>query len=324
MELEYLNNFRDKKILVIGDYCIDRFYYGSPNNQCPVSPEAPILRMLINQTKTNPGMTGNIALGINALEAKCYAVGIIGEDNASKDLIAMFKEKGINTDGMFLQKERITPEFSRIVARGKYPEQSLMRFDKENITRINEESTYNLIEFIGQLRNEIDAIIVADYDEVGNGVIGKELLYGIKRIRETRKNIIVIGDSRTDFEKFYGFTCIKPNLDEASRLGEIENASKIIEKLNLNALLITKDKDGMEIITKEGGRNRFPAYAQNVVDVTGAGDSVICAFTLGLSSGFDYFSSAQLSSYAAAISVSKPGVYAVTLNELKDFLENER
>ncbi len=312
----------NKKILVIGDYCLDVFLHGEADS---ISPEAPILRTLINKTKTNAGMTGNIAAGINALGAECYAVGIIGEDQASRNLINILREKQINTEGMILQRGRVTSEFSRLVVGGKkYPQQSLIRFDKENEEEVNKESIDKIINFIEKIKNKIDAIIVADYDEVGKGIIKRELLSKLKEIAK-QNNIILIGNSRKNFSNFEGFTCIIQNVYEAEqaygkKADSIEKMSKeLIKKLNLNAILVTKDKDGMELMTKEGIKNSFPAFAKKVVDVNGAGDSVVCAFTLALASGFDYSSSAKLASYAAAISISKLGVDVVTIKELKKY-----
>lgn len=325
---ESLNKFRDKKILVIGDYCIDKFCYGEPKG---ISPEAPILRIVGSKEsiKINPGMTGNIAAGVRALGAECYAIGIIGEDEASRNLIKIFNERGISTQGMISRNYRITPEFTRIVATGKYPEQQKIRFDIENTKKLDESATHQLIEYIDKCRG-IDAIIVADYNEFGEGIINQELLEKIKLIT-MREGIILIGDSRLGFSNFTNFTCIKPNIYEAEQIFHEktdsleELAQKIIQNLNLKSVLITKDKDGMYLFTSSGIKKDFPAYAKKVVDVTGAGDSVISAFTLALASGFSYENSAKLASYAAAIAVSKPGVDVVTLNELKQFvLENEK
>lgn len=321
MSLEILNNFNKKKILVIGDYCVDVFYNGEADS---VSPEAQVLRVLIDKIKINPGMTGNVAAGIAALGAKCYAAGVIGNDDSSKKLIDLFNEKGINTKGLILQSGRVTSEFSRVIVGGKkYPAQTAIRFDIENKEKVREDTIKRIIDFIKDISYEIDAIIIADYDEVGMGVITSELLDSIKKIAK-ENNIILIGDSRTGFHKFSDFTCIVPNIYEAKNLygKSVDDAGmpeEIIKMLNLDAILITKDKDGMEIISKEGIRESFPAYAKEVVDVTGAGDSVTCAFTLALSSGADYKTAAKLSSYAAAIAVAKPGVDVATIEELREF-----
>jgi rfaE bifunctional protein kinase chain/domain len=329
--MELLNSFKGKNILVVGDYCIDKFYYGEPKG---VSPEAPVVRNVGNKDtlKINPGMTGNIVANINALGANCYAVGIIGDedDDASRILLKIFNKRGINTQGLIPRTYRTTPEFIRIVSGGaRYPAQHSTRHDVENTNKINEPATQDMINFIHGLENKLDAIIVADYNEFGEGIITEDLLEEVRGVA-MRKGIPLMGDSRIGFNNFKNFTCIKPNLSEAKQIyvgtDSLEDIARgLTQRLCLKSILITKDKEGMYLFTASGIKKDFPAYAKKVVDVTGAGDSAISAFTLALSSGFSYEDSAQLASYAAAIAVSKPGVDVVTLDELKQFaLESEK
>lgn len=327
MDLNKLKSFNEKQILVIGDYCMDEFFEGEANS---VSPQAPILRVLVEEIKINPGMAGNIAAGISALGAKTYTAGIIGNDETSKKLISDLNSRGINTDGMVFQENRVTSKFSRVLVGGKkYPQQPAIRFDIENTEKVNEGSLQKIIEFIEQIKESLDAIIIAAYDEVGKGVIQKQLLDKITVITK-QNNILLIGDSRADFNKFNNFDCIVPNLEEAESLYgkeiiSIPQASKeLISKLQLNAILITKDREGMEITTKDNQTKQFPAFAKRVVDVDGGGDTVTCAFTLGLCSGLDYLEAAESASYAAAVAVSKPRLAAVTLDELEEVIQNER
>ncbi len=242
----------------------------------------------------------------------------------------MFNKRGINSEGMILQENRWTPRFVRVIAGGaKYPAQHGDRFDFENSNPIEDSTAKRIIDYIDRMKGNIDAIIAADYNEFGKGIINKSLLDKVKEIAKARK-IILIGDSRQGFENFYGFTCIKPNISEARQLCSVgahsidDLAWRIENRLNLSSILISMDKDGMYLLTKSGIKKELPSYAKKVVDVTGAGDSVISAFTLALVSGFGYEDSAQLAGYAAAISVSKPGVDVVFLNELKQFAENEK
>jgi len=334
MDITKLDQFKSRKILVIGDYCIDKFYYGEPR---AISPEAPIIRNVGNKNtvKINPGMAGNIVAGINALGAKCYAVGVVGEDDdASRILINFFNKNKINTEGLIPQKNRATPEFIRIVSGGaKYPSQQVIRHDVENTELMNDSISEQICNFIqDKLENEkgFDAIVVADYNEFGEGIIDENILNKLRKI-SNNAGIISVGDSRKNFHNFHNFTCIKPNIYEAmqlcgkNKISADELAGQIMQDLNLKTILLTKDKEGMYLMTNSGTKRDFPAYAKKVIDVTGAGDSVTSAFTLALASGFSCEDSAQLASYAAAISVSKPGVSTVSLEELKQFaLENER
>ncbi len=325
MNINLLNKLSEKNVLVIGDYCVDEFWYGENVGIAPAGIKSKVPRFLEREVKTNPGMTGNIAAGISALGAKCYAAGVIGNDEASKILISFFNERRIDYKGMIFQEDRITSRFLRnMILSDNNPPEFYSRWDRENHGKMNENSSKSLIKFIETIGPSFDAIVVADYNEHGEGIINPEILNGI---RETAKkeNIFLIGDSRKNFNQFEDFTCIKPNLKEAGQLyrGEIssleESAQEIIKALNLKSLLVTKDNKGMEIFTREGLRKSFPTYAENIVSVDGAGDTVTCAFTLGVISGLGYVDATKLASYAAAIAVSKPGVDVVTFEELKNF-----
>jgi rfaE bifunctional protein kinase chain/domain len=332
--IELLRNFEKKTVLVIGDYCVDEYLEGDVQS---IAPEAPVPRVRIGNKWVRMGAAGNVVLGIRALGARTFAAGIIGDDAISKELVKNLEEHVVHTEGLVFQKGRITPKFSRILAGGvHYPKQHVIRFDAENEEDVREESVKSLIEFIRNNSEEFDAIIVADYDEVDKGVIKRELLDAIVKVAD-EKGIILIGDSRKNLANFKGFTSVVPNIFEAElaygrMIGQNEddifNAGKeLIENLNLKSILITRDKDGMDLIEKEGDefkRVSIPILSKNVVDVTGAGDSVTCAFTLGLcSSGKDFVSSANLANHAASITIGKEGVVTVTKEELNEAIKNE-
>ena len=327
MEISSLDSFQEKNILVIGDYCIDEFIQGDLNPISPISPESPILRITVDEIRTNPGMAGNIAQGVRALGANCYVAGVFGNDVASDILLSSFTngKNRIEESGMVYQDRRITPKFTRVLAGGKaYSPQGVVRYDLENTFDVGEKTTRELIDRFSNFP-QLDAIIVADYDEVGKGVVNETLLDAI-RTKAKDENIFLIGDSRTNFKQFQRFTCIKPNRSEAEQLcdGYLENyAQTIINRMGLESLLVTKDSEGMDIFSATECNAHFPAYNDKPVCVDGVGDTVTCAFTLARISGMTYSYSAMISSYAAAVGVSKPGVDIVTLEELKEFILKE-
>jgi len=326
---EFLDNFDKKTVLVIGDYCIDEYLEGDVQT---IAPEAPIPRVRVGGKWIRVGAAGNVVLGIRALGARTFAAGIIGDDSISEELVKKLEEHAVYTNGLVFQKGRTTPKFSRILAGGvHYPKQHVIRFDFENKEEVNKESLKSLIEFVKKNADEFDAIIVADYDEVGKGVVKKELLDEIVKIANEKK-IILVGDSRKNLANFNGFTSIVPNIFEAeltygrmigSSEEDVLNAGKeLIERLNLKSILITRDKNGVDLIEKNGTdfkRTNIPILSKKAVDVTGAGDTITCAFTLGLcSSNRDYVNSALIANHAASITVLKEGVVTVTKEELKE------
>jgi D-glycero-beta-D-manno-heptose-7-phosphate kinase len=326
MSKEIINRFKDKKIAVVGDYCVDFFLEGEAFG---VSPEIAALRILIDKTVSNPGMTGNIAAGICALGASCIAFGVIGKDDSSKELTSMFNKVNVNTKGLIFQENRITPSFTRVMAGGKkYPSQTIVRYDKENEHTISKETTKKVLESLFNSIEELDAIIVADYDETGKGLIDEDFAYKIVSLAK-KKNLFVMGDSRIGFGKLKNFSCIKPNIHEANLLYQelfkkrYENkdnlANSIISTLKLDSLLLTQDKDGLDIYNNDKSFH-FPAYAKKIVDVTGVGDSVTVAFTLSIASKASFLEAAKIASCAAAIAVAKPGVSTVSFKELENFI----
>jgi len=319
-----IDKFSEKSVLVLGDFCLDEYLYG---NASSLAPEAPILRLVIEDKVITAGAAGNVAFGVKALGAKVYATGVIGQDENSNELINKMHENGIDTIGMIFQKGRVTSKYSRIAVGDKhFPKQKIVRFDTENKESVNEGTIQKIVDFVKSKSGKIDAIIVADYDEVGRGIVQPDLLKEIRNIAEDN-GIILIGDSRKNISDFRGFTSVVPNIFETElaygrKIGSIKDAAEsLIKNLELKSILITKDKEGMEVCTSDGEYAVIPSYATRIVDVCGAGDTVTCTFTLGLCSGLSFIDSARLASYAASISVAKEGTATVSKDELKDYIK---
>jgi|SRR3989344_2557432 len=325
--LKIMDDFGKKKVIVIGDFCLDEYIYTDMNM---ISAEAPVPRVIINSKKYIPGAAGNVACGVKALGANVYAVGIIGNDDNGKKLVDEFKKRNVNIDGLKLFPNRNTVTYSRIVSGGgKVPKQHVLRFDAINKEKVNEEMTQDMLNFVKINISEIDAIILADYDEAGGtGIVTDKLITDLSKICKENKKVLV-GDSRENFHKYVNFTIVKPNEIEASKasginiLSEIDflNAgNKLLKNLNVDSVFLTAGEKGIFVFEKNKDMKNVPTCAKKIVDVCGAGDTVTCVSLLSKLSGASYEEAAQIASYAAAVTVSKEGTVSVTKEEIKGML----
>ncbi len=328
--LKIMDDFGKKKIIVIGDFCLDEYIY---TDMSMISAEAPVPRVIINSKKYIPGAAGNVACGAKALGANVYAVGIIGNDDNGKKLVDEFKKRGILIEGLKLFPNRTTVTYSRIVAGGgKVPKQHVLRFDAINKEKVNDEMTQDMLNFVKSHISEVDAIILADYDEAGGtGIVTDQLILGLSSLAKSH-NKVLVGDSRVNFHKFVDFTIIKPNEVEASKASGInilsENdflnaGNKLMKNLNVDSVFLTAGEKGIFVFDKNREVKNVPTCAKKIVDVCGAGDTVTCVSLLSKLCGATYEEAAQLASYAAAVTVSKEGTVSVTKEEIKEMMLNE-
>jgi D-beta-D-heptose 7-phosphate kinase / D-beta-D-heptose 1-phosphate adenosyltransferase len=321
---EIMKQFSTKKILVVGDFCLDEYIFGDTD---AISPEAPIPRVIINNKKYVPGAAGNVVCGVRALGAETLAVGVIGNDINGNVLLKELNNRGINTEGILSADERNTPTYSRIVCGGNHcPKQQLIRFDVENHEKIAYKRKQAVKDFIIKKIPMVDAIIVADYDEMnGMGIITQELCEAIVTFAK-QYNKPVVGDSRCNLQLFKGFTTVIPNDIEAGKAinkklnghEEILQAGEQLRRdLNLKTIMITRGKDGISVF-EENKHTLLPTVAREVFDVTGAGDTVTAVTTLALASGATFPEAATLANYGARITVAKEGTVAVSTLEIEE------
>ncbi len=323
---EILEGFPQKKVLVIGDFCLDEYVFGETDE---LSPEFPVLRLFIKEKKHVPGAAGNVASGVRALEAQTFAVGVVGNDTSGSILLNELNKRGINTEGLIKIDKRHTPTYSRIIYSGKRrPKQHLARLDIENEEELSESAKKAVTDFLYQMIPEVDAVIVADYEEVpGMGMINEETIgiIGFLAKKYGKKTFAV---SRKRIHLFENFTAIIPNDLEAMKAVNQEAkteadfqeiAKKLKERLSLEAAFITRGAEGISVLEEEKW-NTHSSLAQKVIDVCGAGDTVTCTAALSILSGATFSEAAVLGNHAASITVSKEGTVSVTRKELQELI----
>ncbi len=308
--------FSSTGILIIGDLMIDRYIWGNVER---ISPEAPVPVVEVSKESLLLGGSANVAHNISSLGGRVFITGMVGNDEMGAVLKKNLQNKGINTDGIFEEKNRPTSVKTRIYAR----DQQVVRFDKEIKNDISRQSQTRILEYIRSCLPHIKAIILSDYCK---GVITRGLLKKLFALTQ-KKYFISVDPKIGHFDYYKGAGLITPNINEASfgsgiRISDditLKKAGKLLlKKLQLNAVLITRGNKGITLFEKNGKISDIPTLAKEVYDVTGAGDTVIAAFTLCYSSGAKLRDAAVFANHAAGIVVGRHGSAVVTPGEIME------
>lgn len=319
-----LNLLEDTSVLVVGDLIMDQFVYGEPSR---ISREAPVLILQESRREINPGGAGNAAVNVAALGGVSKIVSLAGKDGGWNRLQDVLKEYDICTAGVEIDEKVETAVKTRIMAGSdQVVRQQVVRID--NVQQFNEDITENLFPkiktYIKQNITEIDALLFSDY---GLGFLNKSLIDDIIYLCQ-QNDVPIITDSRYDMLDFKQVTIATPNLEEAGKAVDMELSEEnklitagreIIAEIDSDYLLITRGKEGMTLFYQSGNYEHIPVHnKKDVYDVTGAGDTVAAAVSLGLGAGLEVLDSVKLANIAAGIAVTKQGAAPVYLREVKE------
>lgn len=307
-----LPNFDQASVLVIGDIMLDRYWFG---DTARISPEAPVPIVKVGSTDNRPGGAGNVALNIAALGARVTLVGVTGDDEAAKQLEQQLANANVQHDFHKLSGLATIIKL-RVISR----HQQLLRMDfEEKSLTVSDDA---LIQRFQQQLSHSKLVILSDYNK---GTLSEPQRF-IQLARAA--NVPVLVDPKgTDFTKYRGASIITPNFKEfIAVVGECPNEQTLVEKgknllkeLAIDALLVTRGEDGMTLIQADSITHQ-PAYAREVFDVTGAGDTVIATLGAALASGATPIHATALANLAASIAVAKLGAATVSTPELESAL----
>ncbi|MEW6088990.1 MAG: D-glycero-beta-D-manno-heptose-7-phosphate kinase [bacterium] len=320
---EILNSFRGKKVLIFGDIMVDRYIWGTVSR---ISPEAPVPIVNITRESYTLGGATNVLNNIYALGGEVYLAGVIGNDDMGKTVFSEIKKMNIGVEGIIMDNDRPTTLKTRIIAHN----QQVVRLDREKKDKVKDNIKNKIIKYLDNIIKKADIIVISDY---AKGVVTPELIkYIINLAKNYGRNILV--DPQVDhFHSYHGVTCLTPNHHEAGFAAGIPivdektldlAAKKLIKELNCKGILITQGEDGMSYFGNNGDYFHIPAMAREVFDVTGAGDTVISAFSLALASGASMYESAYIGNLAAGIVIGKVGTAVTTIKEILHEVEVER
>lgn len=314
--------FKDKKMLVVGDLILDEFIWGDVSR---ISPEAPVPVVWVKKENCMPGGAANVANNLRSLGANVAVVGIIGSDHRGSILKDELDAKGIDTSGIFIDSSRPTTIKTRVVAQ----HQQVVRIDREMTEAPRGSVLSDMACFVKDALKRVDAILIEDY---GKGVITPHLLKKIVPAARIYKKIISVDPKEEHLKYYRGISVITPNHHEAAKVvgfaikdeESLEKAGdRLLGKLGCKIALITLGENGMAVFQKGKTMERIPTVAQEVYDVSGAGDTVISSYTLSLAAGADPILSAHIANCAAGIVVGKIGIAVVTPEELLERIEIE-
>ncbi len=332
---EIIKKFPQARILVLGDLVLDEYIWGDVQR---ISPEAPVPVVWANKHSYVLGGAANVANNINSLGARVCICGVVGKDKNAEILLSQLKKQGISQEGILRVAKRHTTVKTRIIA----GHQQVVRLDWEHTDSLLQSSNAKLYDFIEKNIAKFHAIIIEDY---GKGVINPWLAKMVIDLARRKNRIITVDPKEEHFQYYAGTTSITPNRKEAEsavrnlKIQDTTNTFKIntdrlmtdkdleragrelLRYLKLDSLLITLGEGGMSLF-EDRQISHIPTQAQEVFDVSGAGDTVIATFTLSLACGASKLEAAHIANFAAGIVVSKIGTATVSRRELLERIKS--
>jgi D-beta-D-heptose 7-phosphate kinase/D-beta-D-heptose 1-phosphate adenosyltransferase len=313
---------RRARILVVGDVMLDHFIWGNVNR---ISPEAPVPVVEFKSESFMPGGAANVARNLSALGAAPELFAVVGHDDAATRLRKLLREQHVGCDGLVTHSSRPTSIKTRIVAH----QQQVVRLDRETRAHLDSKTTNKLLGAIEPRLEGAAAVIVGDY---GKGVITQTLLDTLRELCQQRGVWLSLDPKPVHHLNLTGFSLITPNRKEAFELSGlpddtrdanplrdlnlIRTAGRLLNDISPALLLITLGEQGMLLCRRGEKPVHIPTVAQEVFDVSGAGDTVIASFTLAIAAGASPLEAAAVSNHAAGVVVGKVGTATVTPEEL--------
>jgi rfaE bifunctional protein kinase chain/domain len=315
-----VERFAGRTVVVVGDLILDEYVFGRPGR---ISREAPVLILRFTERALGMGGAANAANNVHALGAHVIPIGVVGNDSAGDDLVQLFQAEGVATEGIVVEPRRLTPVKTRIMAGGyQATRQQVVRVDREPRSEPQPATEDALVERLTSLGRHADAVIISDY---GYGTVTPRVLERIRALARDSGTIVNV-DSRYELPRYVGLTAATPNEAELEALcaspvdGErtVEKAGRqLLERLDARLLLVTRGSRGMALLEREGGSTFLPIHGTDeIADVTGAGDTVISAFTVALAAGATPVEAATLANMAGGIVVMKRGTATASATEL--------
>ena len=316
------------RVLVVGDVMLDQFIWG---NVARISPEAPVPVVDFERESFMPGGAANVARNLTALHATTEIFGVIGQDPAAQQLKRLLGEQHVGCGGLTENSARHTSVKTRIVAH----KQQVVRIDRETRDGLDGPLTERLLGTIKAKLKNADAVIVCDY---GKGVVTQTLLNEIKTLCRERGLWLSLDPKPVHHLNLSNLSLITPNRKEAFELAKLPDdtrnanpladknlmmvADRLLNELRPAVLLVTLGELGMLLCQRGHKPFHIPTVAQEVFDVSGAGDTVIATYSLAIAAGASPVEAAILSNHAAGIVVGKIGTATTSPEELLKSFEH--
>jgi D-beta-D-heptose 7-phosphate kinase/D-beta-D-heptose 1-phosphate adenosyltransferase len=308
-------DFSAIQVAVMGDLMLDRYIEGSASR---LSPEAPVAVVLCSHDREVVGGAGNVAANLTALAAKVALIGVIGDDPDGGRIEGLLRDvECFENSGLVVESGRPTTSKTRVIS----ARHQMIRLDREHCSFLSPATEDALISNVRAALPQSDVFVISDY---AKGVCSNRVLQETIAAAAALQKPVVVDPKRRDFSVYRGATLIKPNRQELELAvgfqcefdADIERAARILIDLTGAAILVTRSEEGMSYFAAGAEAVHLPTKAQDVFDVTGAGDTVLAIVALGLSTGAPVAEVLRLANLAAGVVVKKVGTAVVTMADL--------
>jgi D-glycero-beta-D-manno-heptose-7-phosphate kinase len=312
------------RVGVIGDVAADMYVSGQTDR---VSREAPVIIVRYEKQWVRPGCAANVACNVASLGAQVHLVSLVGPDEPGHGLMDLMRDAHVDTSGVLVMPDMHTSCKTRFLAGAKSTtRQQVFRLDRVTEGYPSKGAQSLLLERLDQLSDVVDVWIASDY---GAGLIDDAVL---EKLRQISKRKIVLADSRYHLTRYCGITAIKPNQEEALASVGLEKddgldtmadvAHRLRRQVQTRAVLVTLGNKGMMLAEGEGEASYIPAAGSDqIVDLTGAGDTAVAVLAAGLSAGGSFLQSACLANAAGGVVVMRHGAATASLDDITGMLE---
>ncbi|MFC1633695.1 D-glycero-beta-D-manno-heptose 1-phosphate adenylyltransferase [Planctomycetota bacterium] len=325
--LRTVMNLSSPEVLVVGDFILDVYLYG---DAMKISTEAPVPVLKVAEVEYRCGGAGSVAANLATLGAKVDCLGVIGDDQNGEILKEKLTEHRMDITGLLEVAGRPTTSKQRLIGLAQHlHRQQLIRVDHESEEPIPGEVNEAILRAYEDKLPQIDIVCLQDYNK---GLLGDALCRQMIRLaNQAGKKVLADPSLTSDRSKYAGATVITPNRKESSAMVGFEvtstetaaqAADRLLQELELQAVVITLDKEGAYLKTKDESL-LIPTRPRSVYDVTGAGDMVLAMLAIVLAAGCEYEMSVKLSNIAGGIEVGKFGAATVTIEEIADEIANQ-
>ena len=319
----YSNRAKEVNIAVIGDVMLDHYIIGKINR---ISPEAPVPIVDAYAEEYRLGGAANAALNLTTLGANVSLFGVLGADSNADIFKKLLLEQDINVDYLSIDDSRESTIKTRITA----PQQQVVRVDREDKSPISKKIEDEIISRIKDIAPKLTGLIIEDYNK---GVLTKSLIKSLIEIAKEHNIIVTVDPKVNNFFVYEGVTVFKPNLSELKKnmnaaIPDMESfhevAWKLYDRIQCDNLVITRGDEGVLIFMADREIVSLPTYAKKVLDVSGAGDTVISALTLALCLKTSIVDATKLANHAAAVVCGKEGTSTAYWSEIIASVEEEK
>lgn len=314
--VRFLDGWQKRKIVVVGDFMLDRYLYGNAER---LSPDAPVPVLKAKEQTASPGGAANVCLDLLALRCNVACVGIVGDDADGKLLRSMMRKGGCDVAGLVTSRGIPTTVKHNFVglAQHRHP-QKMFRVDHENDAPVTETVGKRIIAAAKRQLKGAAALCLEDYNK---GALTEPVCKALIRAAKAAKVPVLIDPAAvSDYARYRGATCITPNRTEAELAtangDEKSMARSLLRKLQLQTVVLTLDKQGALLVEKGKSPVVLPTEARAVYDVTGAGDMVLAMLAAAVANGADWRTAVTLANVAAGLEVQRFGVVPIDLDEI--------